>query len=113
MMMTNVFGTFAGREKDAWPELINYNVNDAIAYLQATGLVQNMYVQPPSNGPPPTNVGSSNDVWIYTDGYNVYETPRRGVWHPNRKYKPFIFFNGFFSQHISQLVYCLCPIIIV
>lgn len=76
----------AGREKDAWPELLHMNVNDAVAALTASGLVQNVYVQPPSVGPAPANVGLSTDVWVYTDGSTVYETPQRGVWHPNRKH---------------------------
>ena len=75
----------AGRDKDAWPELLNMEVDAAVNILNSSGLVQNIYVQPPSSGPAPANLGKTTDVWIYTDGSVVYETPRRGVWHANRK----------------------------
>lgn len=74
----------SGRDKDAWPELLNMEVDAAINILNSSGLVQNIYVQPPSSGPAPANLGKTTDVWIYTDGSVVYETPRRGVWHANR-----------------------------
>lgn len=76
---------FAGHEKDAWPELLHSTLDDALTSLKSSGMVENVYVQPPSSGSPPANPGTSTDVWLYTDGNGaVYEIPKRGVWHPNR-----------------------------
>lgn len=77
---------FLGRAKDAWPELLNSNIHDAVSTLNNSGLVKNVYIQSPSVGTPPSNDvrGSNDDVWLYTDGNIVTEIPRRGEWHPNR-----------------------------
>lgn len=77
---------FVGREKDAWPELLNSKIHDAVSTLNKSGLVKNVHIQSPSAGTPPsTHVqGSKADVWLYTDGNIVTEIPRRGEWHPNR-----------------------------
>lgn len=73
----------AGRDKDAWPELLHEDWEVAKAALESSGFVQNVYVQHPG-GSRPANIGSPADIWLYTDGSTTYEIPRRGVWHPNR-----------------------------
>lgn len=76
----------AGHVKEAWPELLHSSVDDARIALNNSGVVENVYVQPPSPGTRPANLGGAKDVWLYTDGNDVvYEIPKLGAWHPNRK----------------------------
>ncbi|XP_024380203.1 uncharacterized protein [Physcomitrium patens] len=85
--MCPVHGAFTlfGCEKDAWPELLHTTVGDALSAINTAGIVKNVYVQPPSSGLPPANMGTPADIWVYTDGADiVYEIPKRGLWHPNR-----------------------------
>ncbi|KAG0556457.1 hypothetical protein M758_11G053500 [Ceratodon purpureus] len=88
MSTCSVYGLFhlQGHEKDAWPELLHATLEDALLNLKKDGLVENVFVQPPSSGVPPPNPGSTSDVWLYVDGDGgaVYEIPKRGTWHPNR-----------------------------
>ncbi|CAK9228794.1 unnamed protein product [Sphagnum troendelagicum] len=73
-----------GSDKDSWPELLFANITEALQVITESNFVPHVYVQPPDSGTPPAQNGTSQDLWIYTDGLIVYEIPKRGVWHPNR-----------------------------
>nr|XP_024380204.1 uncharacterized protein LOC112284551 isoform X2 [Physcomitrium patens] len=76
--MCPVHGAFTlfGCEKDAWPELLHTTVGDALSAINTAGIVKNVYVQPPSSGLPPANMGTPADIWVYTDGADIVSGSR-------------------------------------
>lgn len=81
----------AGVAKNAWPELVGLKSAEAVDVLKASGIVKSVRVWAPTyetgKKAVPANRGTLDDVWVYTDQNDeVYEIPRRGVWHPNSEF---------------------------
>ncbi|KAL2610150.1 hypothetical protein R1flu_028723 [Riccia fluitans] len=77
----------AGTVKNAWPEFQGGDVQEVQEQLKAQGVT--VFLQEPheSTAEPPTDQGTAQDVWLYTnggDGAQVQGIPVRGTWHPNR-----------------------------
>lgn len=77
--------------KEAWPEYQGRVATEVAEELKASGLVKQVFIWPPSaSRSGPFYPGKPEDVWLYTTGDDgiVYEIPRRGLWHFNRKFAP-------------------------